>query len=110
MTVPLSHIKSLKDLQQEQYRVKLRVQQHEKDFAKKVQQLPAELAAAGVNNLIPPFLRGKVTNSALNGGKFLINKFFVTDEATGGTKLLTSAKKSGVIPLVKTVFKMLRGK
>jgi hypothetical protein len=109
MPAPLSHIKSVEALRQERFRVQQRIIEHEKEFKKKLQQLPAELAAAGANSLIPPFLRGKITNSALNGGKFLINKFFVTPEANQRS-LLPASSKNGILPFVKTVFKMFKGK
>lgn len=109
MSLPLSHIKNVETLQQERFRVQQRLQLHEKEFKKKIQQLPGELAAAGANNFIPPFLRGKVTDTALNGGKFLINKLFVTGDSNEKGLIKTTAK-SGIIPFVKTVFKMFKGK
>ena len=109
MTSDLSHIKSIETLKAEQYRVRERLKDHEKDFKKKFQQLPGELAVASANNFIPRFLRGKVTNTALRGGKFLIDKFFV-DEDPNKPRLIGKAKKTGVIPFVKTVFRMFKGK
>ena len=109
MNSNLSHIKSAQAIRQEQYRVRERLKLQEKEFKKRFQQLPAELAAASANNLIPKFLRGKVTDTALNGGKFLINKFFVADD-DNNRSLITQTRKTGVIPFVKTVFRMFKGK
>ena len=109
MTSDLSHIKSIEALKAEQYRVKERLKVHEKDFRKKFQQLPGELAVASANNFIPRFLRGKVTNTVLGGGKFLIDKFFVEDDPNK-PNLIDKAKKTGVIPFVKTVFRMFKGR
>ena len=108
MSSHLSHIKSAETLRQEQYRVRERLKLQEKEFKKRFQQLPAELAAASANNLIPRFLRGKVTDTALNGGKFLINKFFVADD--DNKSLVSQTRKTGVVPFVKTVFRMFKGK
>ncbi len=50
----LSHIKSIDDLKREKEITKLNINEHEWQLRKKFQQLPAEIAAAGVNNFIPP--------------------------------------------------------
>ena len=110
MSSGLSHIKSIENLQEEKFRVRERIREHESQFKRKFEQLPGELAVAGANNLIPRFLRGKVTNTALQGGKFLIDKFFVSDANSGKPTLLGKAKKTGVIPFVKKVFKMFKGR
>lgn len=101
-----SSIKSISDLRREQQLARQRIQAHEVEFKRKIQQLPGELAVASANNFIPRFLRGKVTNTALSGGKFLIDKFFVEPDAT--TRALQATRKSGVIPFVKTVFRMFK--
>lgn len=110
MTSDLSNIKSIETLRAEQHRVRERLKNHEQDFRKKFQQLPGELAVASANNFIPKFLRGKVTNTALRGGKFLIDKFFVDEPANTGQGLIGKAKKTGVVPFVKTVFRMFKGR
>jgi hypothetical protein len=103
-------IKSLADLRQQQQRAKERLHYYEADFKKKFQQLPGELAVASANNFIPRFLRGKVTDTALSGGKFLIDTFFVApDQTTANTQGLP-IRKSGVIPFVKTVFRMFKNR
>ena len=103
-------IKSIADIKLEQQRTKARLQVYEADFKKKIQQLPGELAVAGANNFIPRFLRGKVTNTALSGGKFLIDKFFVESENNPQGSIGLPIRKSGVIPFVKTVFRMFRNR
>jgi hypothetical protein len=105
-----SHLNSIEALKLEQLKVRQRLTQHEKEFKKKFQQLPGELAVASANNFIPRFLRGKVTNTALNGGKFLIDKFFVSEDDTNKTNIITKANKSGIIPFVKTVFRMFKAR
>lgn len=76
-------ITNLEQLRQEKARVKLRLEQRRKDFSHKMYEIPAELAAAGANSLIPSFLRGKVTNAALSGGKKLINGLMLPGENSG---------------------------
>jgi len=107
MADDLSHINSLETLRKEQRLIRNSIKQQELDLKRKMQELPAELAAAGANTLIPKVLRGKITNTALKGGKFLINKFFVD---TDGPKLLPGVKKTGVLSVAKTIFKMFKGK
>ncbi len=104
MSANLSHINSIEALQKEQERVRNRLRQQEVELKRKMQELPAELAAAGANTFIPKILRGKVTNTALKGGKFLINKFFVDGDSS--LKLLPGIKKQGLFSVVKNVFRM----
>ena len=102
-----SRINSIEALQREQQLVRNRIKQHEVELRKKLQELPGELAVVGANTFIPKILRGKVTNTALNGGKFLINKFFVDSD---DQKFLPGIKKPGVFSVVKKVFRMFKGK
>ena len=103
-------IKSIADLREQQQRAKQRLQYYEADFKKKFQQLPGELAVASANNFIPRFLRGKVTDTALSGGKFLIDTFFVAPDQNNSNSLGLPLRKSGVVPFVKTVFRMFKGR
>lgn len=105
-----SHIKTLADIKEERQRVEKRLNYYEKEFKRKLQELPAELAAAGVNSVIPSFLRGKVTDSALSGGKFLLNKLFVSGDEGKPTLIGQARKTTGVIGLAKTVFRMFKGR
>ena len=72
-TYDLTHITSLEALRREQLVVQARIEDREHELRLKLYEMPAEIAAAGANSLIPKFLRGKITNAALNGGKRLIN-------------------------------------
>jgi hypothetical protein len=103
-------IKSLADLKQQQQYTKQRLQYYEADFKKKIQQLPGELAVASANNFIPRFLRGKVTDTALSGGKFIIDKFFVEPDQSNTNTSGLPLRKSGVIPFVKTVVRMFKNR
>jgi hypothetical protein len=103
-------IKSIADLKVQQQKTRERLQYYEADFKRKIQQLPGELAVASANNFIPRFLRGKVTDTALSGGKFLIDKFFIEPGQTNSTPTGFPLRKSGVIPFVKTVFRMFKNR
>lgn len=103
-------IKSMADLKLERLKTQERLKGHQLEFKKKIQQLPGELAVASANNFIPRFLRGKVTNTALSGGKFLIDKFFIEPDQNTIAAKGQSIRKSGVIPFVKTVFRMFKGR
>ena len=103
MEYDFSHIKSVDDLKREQFAVRQRIKMHQDSIQRKMYEIPAEIAAAGANTLIPGFLKGKVTNAALNGGKNLINKFFVPEEKGGVVPGLI--KHSG---LIKKVFSLFR--
>jgi hypothetical protein len=106
----IQSIKSIADLKVQQQKTRERLQHYELDFKKKIQQLPGELAVASANNFIPRFLRGKVTDTALSGGKFLIDKFFVEPGQTNATPTRLPLRKSGVIPFVQTVFRMFKNR
>ena len=101
-TYDLSHITSMETLKRAQLAVKARIKDREDELRLKMYEIPGELAAAGANSLIPKMLRGKITNAALNGGKRLINNFFVPAE-TKQQNLLTHTIKNptGVISILK---------
>ena len=105
-----SQITSLEDLQREQFIVRERLKTRQTSLQNKMYQIPGELAAAGVNSFIPKFLRGKVTNAALNGGKKLINGYFAPDDDSSGGMLKGAVKKVGLLKSVKSIFNLIRGK
>lgn len=110
-TYNLNHITSVEALKREQLVVKTRIKDREEELRLKMYEIPAELAAAGANTLIPKILRGKITNAALNGGKKLINNFLLPGE-TKPQNLLTHTIKNpgGVISLLKKGFGLLKGR
>ena len=103
-------ITSLEDLQREQFIVRERLKTRQSSLQNKMYQIPGELAAAGVNSFIPKFLRGKVTNAALSGGKKLINGYFAPDDGSTANMVSGAVKKVGLLKSVTTIFKLLRGK
>ena len=105
----LTQITSLEDLQREQFIVRERLKTRQSSLQNKMYQIPGELAAAGVNTFIPKFLRGKVTNAALSGGKKLINGYFAPDGSTANM-VSGAVKKVGLLKSVTSIFKLLRGK
>ncbi|WP_207495465.1 hypothetical protein [Aridibaculum aurantiacum] len=101
------HITTIQELRQEKLRVRLRMEQRQKELSRKMYEIPAELAAAGANSLIPAFLKGKVTNAALSGGKKLINRFVVPEES-GQKKLPSVSKSISLISGAKKIFSFFR--
>ncbi|MEJ7684273.1 MAG: hypothetical protein WKG06_41770 [Segetibacter sp.] len=110
-TYNLTHITSVEALKREQLIVKARIKDRESELRLKMYEIPAELAAAGANSLIPKIFRGRITNAALNGGKKLINNFFVPAE-TKQQNLLTYTIKnpSGVFSVLKKGIGLFRRK
>jgi len=97
----LTHITSVDTLRREQIVVKSRIKERENELRLKMYEVPAELAAAGANSFIPKILRGKITNAALNGGKKLLNRFFVPTEAQPPSLLTHTIKNPGIFSIVK---------
>ncbi|MDB5192585.1 MAG: hypothetical protein JWQ96_2148 [Segetibacter sp.] len=106
MELDFTHIKTVDDLKREQFAIHQRIKMNRDKLQRKMYEIPAEIAAAGANSLIPGFLKGKVSNAALNGGKNLINKFFVPEEKGNG--IVTGLVMHG--GLIKKVFSLFRGK
>jgi hypothetical protein len=94
MDTDLRHIKSVEDIHFERARIRQRLVMREQELTRKMYEIPAELAAAGANSMIPSFLRGKVTNAALNGGKKLINAFLVPEENAKGFNVLRGIRSA----------------
>ena len=97
----LSHVTTMDALRREQLVVKGRLKSLEEVLRLKMYEIPAELTAAGINKFIPNFLRGKVTNAALNGSKKLINAFFVPDGQQSQNLLTKTVKNRGIFSFIK---------
>src|SRR5215217_6084203 len=100
-TYDLSHITSLEALSREQLVVQARIEDREHELRLKLYEIPGELAAAGANSLIPKIFRGKITNAALNGGKKLINNFFVPKETQQQNLLTHTIKSRSIYSILK---------
>jgi len=110
-TYDLTHITSIEALKREQMLVKARIKDREGELRLKMYEIPAELAAAGANTLIPKVLRGKITNAALSGGKKLINNFFVPGEPAQQNLLTHTIKNpTGVLSFVRKGIGLLKGR
>ena len=109
-TYDLSHITSLEALRREQLVVQARIEDREHELRLKLYEIPGELAAAGANSFIPKILRGKITNAALNGGKKLINNFFVPKETQQKNLLTHTIKSRSIFSLLKKGVGLFRGK
>ena len=105
-----SQITTLEDLQREQFIVRERLKTRQQSLQNKMYQIPGELAAAGINSFIPKFLRGKVTNAALSGGKKLINGYFAPDDGSPGNMVSGVVKNVGWLKTAKSIFNLIRGK
>lgn len=106
----LTHITSLDSLHKEQSMVRERIANREDELKAKMYEIPAELAAAGVNSFIPKILRGKVTNAAINGGKRLLNSLIVPETQQQSNFLAISVKNRGIFAAIKKGIKIFRGK
>jgi len=107
-----SSINTIEDLQREQRLLKARIRLQEKELRQRVKQVPGELFYAGVNSVVPAMLSGKITATALNFGKNLINKAFVKKEDGEETnsKLFSAAKQMGLLALLKVGFNAFMNK
>lgn len=99
-----SDIDSLDDLQREQRRLKAKIRLQEAQLRDRVKQVPGELLAAGANAIVPRFLAGKITGSAIGLGKTLVNKLFAKDDGREGSPILGAAGKIGLFTLLKVGF------
>jgi len=72
----LTHINSIADLRLEQKRVQMRIRIQEKQLKEHVKRLPGELVYTGIKTVVPTFLAGKLTNTALNGLRSGVNNLF----------------------------------
>ncbi len=109
MEQDFSHIKNLETLTVEKFIVRERMERRKQALALKLYEIPAELAAAGANTLIPGFLKGRVTNAALSGGKKLINRFVVPEENSKGS-LPSIAKGISIVRSLKKIYALWRGR
>lgn len=110
ITYNLSHIGSVEALRREQMLVKQRLHSREEELKLKMYEIPAELAAAGVNSVIPGILRGKITDNVLNGGKKLINALIVPSSGEQGGIAGKIVKHRGLIGLLRKGIALWRGK
>lgn len=106
----LSHVTSMDALLKEQNLVRQRLKNREEELRMKLYEVPAELAAAGANSLIPRIFRGKLTEAALNSGKKLLNNFIVPKQEGQNSLLGTVVKNKGLFSLVKKGFSLWKGK
>ena len=102
------HLNSLEAIAIEKSRVQARLDRGRQELSLKMYEIPAELAAAGVNTIIPSFLKGKVTNAALSGGKKLINKFMVPEDSN---RAISGVSKGiSLVRGLKKVYSLWKGR
>lgn len=98
--------RNLEELREGRKSVKQRVVLQEKMLKDRLQELPGQLIYTGVKSVLPPLISGKITNSVLNGGKALVDHFFVK----GGDKdkpLLKVVKNVGFLTAVRWGVRLL---
>ncbi|HTJ12177.1 MAG TPA: hypothetical protein VL547_09135 [Dinghuibacter sp.] len=71
------YIGNLEELKATRKVVKQRVLADEAVLKERLQELPGQLLYTGVKNILPPLLKGSVTNTVLGAGKALIDHFFI---------------------------------
>lgn len=103
-------IRNLAELQAARRLVKLRVKAEEKVLKDRLQELPGQLLYTGFKYVVPPILSGRITNTALDAGKSLVDLFFVKkDPGEGSAKSIIShsVKKAGLMTALKFGFRLL---
>lgn len=99
MPVNNVNIHTLEDLKREERALRLRIRVKEEALQARINHIPGELFYSGVDNVLPGFLKGKVSALALGAGKGIINGFFLSKSpvTAGGLKILQAVKPSGLI-------------
>ena len=97
-------IRSMKDLKKEEHAVRLRIRAREEELQARINHIPGELFYSGVDNILPNFIKGKVSSFALGAGKGIINSFFISGSpvTSGGLKILQAVKPSGLVKKAQT--------
>jgi hypothetical protein len=107
----LSHIDNIDDLRKETSRLSIVVLEQENELKLLLKTLPKELVKSGVSNVVPSFLKGKMSGVALTAGTALLSNFFVKKGATGSMGILGSTlKKAGLVALGRLALKWLFNK
>jgi hypothetical protein len=103
-------IRNLAELQSARRQVKSRVKAKEQVLKDRLQELPGQLLYTGFKYVIPPILSGRITNTALDAGKSLVDLFFVKKDAPEGSAksvISHSMKKAGLMTALKFGFRLL---
>jgi hypothetical protein len=109
-TQPPLYIRNLAELQVARKHVKQKVKAEEQVLKDRLQELPGQLLYTGFKYVIPPLLSGRITNTALEAGKSLVDLFFVKKDGSqteGKTVLSKSLKKAGLLTALKFGFRLL---
>jgi hypothetical protein len=104
------HIRNLAELHAARKIVRVRVRREEQVLKDRMQELPGQLLYTGFKYVIPPLLSGRITNTALEAGKSLVDLFFVkSDHSEPGSKngISQSLKKAGLLTALKWGFRLL---
>jgi hypothetical protein len=107
---PTLYIRNLTELQVARRQVKRKVKAEEQVLKDRLQELPGQLLYTGFKYVIPPLLSGRITNTALEAGKSLVDLFFIKKddpETASGSVLSKSLKKAGMLTALKWGFRLL---
>ena len=99
MAQSINSIRSLNDLKREEQALRLRIRTREEILRERLNHIPGELFYSGVDNVLPNFIKGKISSLALGAGRGVINSFFLKTApvATGRLKVLQAVKPSGLL-------------
>jgi hypothetical protein len=98
------YIRNLAELKATRKVIRRRVKEDEALLKERLQELPGQLLYTGVKYFIPPMLSGGVTNTILQGGKSLVDHFFIKKEdraIEGRAGIAPSLKKAGLLAALK---------
>jgi hypothetical protein len=103
-------IRNLSELHVARKHVKQKVKAEEQVLKDRLQELPGQLLYTGFKYVIPPLLSGRITNTALEAGKSLVDMFFINREGPepeAKTILSKSLRKAGLLTALKWGFRLL---
>ncbi|HEY8389273.1 MAG TPA: hypothetical protein VIK74_11750 [Parasegetibacter sp.] len=104
----LSHIRTIEDLRVEKNLTRVRIRANEEELKVRMKHLPAELVGSALTAVVPSFLSGKITFSAIKGVKSLLNNLLSKDKSGSiGSVLGATVKRVGMLSALNTGFRML---
>ncbi len=92
-------IRSIADLRREERALRQRIRVKEEELLGRINKIPGELFYSSVDNILPNFIKGRVSSVALNAGRGVINTFFLkrAPAISGPLKILTIVKPSNLL-------------
>jgi hypothetical protein len=103
-------IRNLHELRAARKITKQRVVEGERQLKERLQELPGQLVYTGLKYVVPPLLSGKITNSLLSAGKYLVDLYFLKkDKSPDGKKgiLSDTVRRAGLLAAVRWGMQLL---